>query len=92
MAELNQRVKNTLATVQPIAAQTLRSARGDTMRFTHEFSQRLQVLAAAHNLLTAHSWGRRTSSPSCRLRSARGWTTTAAEACRVSAPSASVMG
>jgi two-component sensor histidine kinase len=58
VAELNHRVKNTLATVQSVAAQTLRSSRGDTMRFTHEFGQRLQVLAAAHNLLTAHSWGR----------------------------------
>jgi two-component sensor histidine kinase len=58
VAELNHRVKNTLATVQSVAAQTLRSARGDTVRFTHEFGQRLQVLAAAHNLLTAHSWGR----------------------------------
>jgi two-component sensor histidine kinase len=57
VAELNHRVKNTLATVQSVAAQTLRSARGDTVRFTHEFGQRLQVLAAAHNLLTVHSWG-----------------------------------
>ncbi|MBV1800523.1 sensor histidine kinase [Siccirubricoccus sp. G192] len=57
IAELNHRVKNTLATVQSVAVQTLRSAEGDTARFTHDFGQRLQALAAAHNLLTAHSWG-----------------------------------
>jgi two-component sensor histidine kinase len=54
--ELNHRVKNTLATVQSLAAQTLRSAGGDTARFTHDFGQRLQALATAHDLLRAQSW------------------------------------
>jgi two-component sensor histidine kinase len=54
--ELNHRVKNTLATVQSLAAQTLRSAGGDTARFTHDFGQRLQALAVAHDLLRTQSW------------------------------------
>ena len=55
--ELHHRVKNTLATVQSIAAQTLRAAGGDLSRFTHAFGSRLQALSVAHNLLTRHSWG-----------------------------------
>jgi two-component sensor histidine kinase len=58
VAELNHRVKNTLATVQSVATQTLRQAGGDSSRFMHDFGQRLQALAAAHDLLTAHGWGR----------------------------------
>jgi two-component sensor histidine kinase len=58
VSELNHRVKNTLATVQSVAAQTLRSTGDDSSRFMHDFSQRLQALAAAHDLLTAHSWNR----------------------------------
>jgi two-component sensor histidine kinase len=54
--ELNHRVKNTLATVQSLAAQTLRSAGSDTARFTHDFGQRLQALAVAHDLLRTQSW------------------------------------
>lgn len=53
--ELNHRVKNTLATVQAIAHQTVRSARspGD---FAVSFTARLQALSRAHNLLTQSSW------------------------------------
>ncbi len=54
--ELNHRVKNTLATVQSIAAQTLRGAEGDPRRFGLDFVARLQALARAHDLLTAHAW------------------------------------
>ncbi|HKR88379.1 MAG TPA: HWE histidine kinase domain-containing protein [Phenylobacterium sp.] len=53
--ELNHRVKNTLATVQSIAAQTLRSA-PDLPRAREAFEARLLALAAAHDLLTAESW------------------------------------
>lgn len=53
--ELNHRVKNSLATVQAIAAQTLRSA--PSLPSARElFEDRLMALAAAHDLLTAESW------------------------------------
>jgi PAS domain S-box-containing protein len=53
--ELNHRVKNTLATVQAIAHQTVRSAKspGD---FAAGFTARLLALSKAHNLLTQSSW------------------------------------
>ncbi|CAN7192828.1 PAS domain S-box protein [Phenylobacterium sp. LjRoot225] len=53
--ELNHRVKNSLATVQSIAAQTLRSA-PDLTSARELFETRLVALAAAHDLLTAESW------------------------------------
>jgi two-component sensor histidine kinase len=53
--ELNHRVKNNLATVQSIAAQTLRSA-PDLPRARDAFEARLVALATAHDLLTAESW------------------------------------
>jgi PAS domain S-box-containing protein len=53
--ELNHRVKNTLATVQSLAAQTLRSA-PDLPAAREAFEARLVALAAAHDLLTAQSW------------------------------------
>jgi PAS domain S-box-containing protein len=49
--ELNHRVKNTLATVQAMASQSLRRAR-DPADFVASFSGRLQALAKAHSLLT----------------------------------------
>jgi two-component sensor histidine kinase len=48
VAELNHRVKNTLATVQSVAVQTLRGTGGDVARFAHDFGSRLQALAVAH--------------------------------------------
>ena len=51
--ELNHRVKNTLATVQSIAAQTMRSTPQD---FAKNFESRLMALSAAHNLLTRRRW------------------------------------
>ncbi|MFI4881372.1 MAG: PAS domain S-box protein, partial [Phycisphaerales bacterium JB064] len=55
MAELNHRVKNTLAVVQSIASQTLRRA-PDLETFRADFERRLSSIAKAHNLLTKTSW------------------------------------
>jgi two-component sensor histidine kinase len=53
--ELNHRVKNTLATVQSIAAQTLRNA--STPEEAREaLESRLMALARAHDVLTRESW------------------------------------
>jgi PAS domain S-box-containing protein len=53
--ELNHRVKNTLATVQSIAAQTLRGAR-DPGEVFERFEARLLGLSSAHNILTERNW------------------------------------
>ena len=53
--ELNHRVKNTLATVQSIAAQSLREA-GDVESVRANFENRLIALSQAHNLLTRDGW------------------------------------
>ncbi|MGH7100781.1 MAG: chemotaxis protein CheB [Acetobacteraceae bacterium] len=55
IAELNHRVKNVLATVQAIAAQTLRDARSIDHART-AFGARLVALGRAHDLLTRQSW------------------------------------
>lgn len=55
IAELSHRVKNTLATVQAIAGQTLRSAKSNS-EFMENFTGRLRALARAHSLLTNSSW------------------------------------
>jgi PAS domain S-box-containing protein len=53
--ELNHRVKNTLATVQSLAMQTLRSTeRSADARAL--FDSRLSALSRAHDLLTAENW------------------------------------
>jgi len=51
--ELNHRVKNTLATVQSIAMQTLR---GGDPAVRQVLEARLQALAAAHDVLTRMNW------------------------------------
>ncbi|GJD31181.1 hypothetical protein PMNALOAF_2434 [Methylobacterium adhaesivum] len=52
--ELNHRVKNTLATVQSIAAQTFR---GQTDVAAREvFDARMAALSTAHNVLVADNW------------------------------------
>ena len=57
VAELNHRVKNVLATVQAVVAQTLRSTgSADPARLAADLNGRLQALARAHDLLTAASW------------------------------------
>ena len=55
LRELNHRVKNTLATVQALASQTVRHAR-DPNEFLEAFSSRLQALGLAHGLLSDHEW------------------------------------
>jgi PAS domain S-box-containing protein len=52
--ELNHRVKNTLASVQSIALQTVRGA--DPATFEQAFMARIAALARAHDLLTSVSW------------------------------------
>ena len=53
--ELNHRVKNTLATVQSIAAQSLRHGT-DVGSVRDSFEARLIALSQAHNLLTRDNW------------------------------------
>ncbi len=54
-AELQHRVKNTLAVVQALASETGRSA--DTFDgFYADFRERLLALASAHNLLSSAGW------------------------------------
>jgi two-component sensor histidine kinase/PAS domain-containing protein len=53
--ELNHRVKNTLATVQSIASQTLRTATSEAA-FRDAFEARLVALSKTHNLLTDQNW------------------------------------
>jgi two-component sensor histidine kinase/CHASE1-domain containing sensor protein len=53
--ELNHRVKNTLATVQSIAAQSLRHGE-DVASVRESFEARLIALSQAHNLLTRDNW------------------------------------
>jgi PAS domain S-box-containing protein len=54
MAEVNHRSKNLLAVVQSIAHQT--SAKGSPRAFAHRFGERLQGLAASHDLLVGTAW------------------------------------
>jgi len=55
VAELNHRVKNTLAIVQSLAHQTFRGAGIEATART-AFDGRLAALATAHNLLTRERW------------------------------------
>jgi len=55
IGELNHRVKNTLATVQAIASQSLRRA-NSLDQFSQNFNGRLQSLSRAHSLLSATTW------------------------------------
>jgi PAS domain S-box-containing protein len=55
LRELNHRVKNTLASVQAIARQTLLSTKEPT-EFAARFSGRLQSMARVHALLTESTW------------------------------------
>ena len=55
LAELDHRVKNTLATVLSISAQTLRYA-GSVTEVGEAFEGRIQALAKAHDLLAAANW------------------------------------
>lgn len=53
--ELNHRVKNTLATVQSMAMQTLRNS-SDTVQARKQIEMRLIALSKAHNILTRENW------------------------------------
>jgi two-component sensor histidine kinase len=53
--ELNHRVKNTLATVQSLAAQTARAAPSPPL-FRERFEGRLAALSKAHDQLTMRHW------------------------------------
>ncbi|HLH97865.1 MAG TPA: response regulator [Xanthobacteraceae bacterium] len=55
LRELNHRVKNTLANVQAVAQQTMRSTK-DPEEFVRRFSGRIQSLARVHALLTETTW------------------------------------
>ncbi|MHA6720594.1 response regulator [Sphingomonas sp. RS6] len=55
IGELNHRVKNTLASVQAIAAQTLRHSSGPS-DFAPTFTGRIHSLARAHSLLSSTTW------------------------------------
>jgi len=55
IGELNHRVKNTLASVQAIANQTLRHT-DDASAFSETFSGRIQSLARAHGMLSEATW------------------------------------
>ncbi|WP_374571345.1 sensor histidine kinase [Phenylobacterium sp.] len=57
LRELDHRCKNTLASVQSIADQTLRMA-ASPAAFVEAFSGRLRALSDAHELLTREGWGR----------------------------------
>jgi two-component sensor histidine kinase len=55
LGELNHRVKNTLASVQAIAQQTLLTTE-DPTDFATRFAGRIQSLASAHSLLVDATW------------------------------------
>jgi two-component sensor histidine kinase len=55
IAELNHRVRNTLAIILAIAQQTIRGA-ADLESFSRIFSGRIQALAQAHTLLSEKDW------------------------------------
>ncbi len=57
LAELNHRVKNTLATVLSISAQTL-PLTGTSEEFQRAFEARLRGLSAVHDLLSRAQWTR----------------------------------
>lgn len=55
IGELNHRVKNTLASVQAIATQTLRRSSGPS-DFAPTFIGRIHALASAHSILSGSTW------------------------------------
>ncbi|UFN49746.1 GAF domain-containing protein [Roseomonas sp. OT10] len=55
MAELDHRVKNTLANIQALVRHT-RSGAGSLEGFVHDFDRRIRAMAVAHSLLTTSRW------------------------------------
>jgi len=56
MRELSHRSKNLLTVIQAIASQTVRSA-ASLADFQERFLQRLQGIAASHDVLVSQNWG-----------------------------------
>ncbi len=56
LAELNHRVKNTLAIVQSMAFQTARTAASTPAAMSDALEARLDALASAYSLLTQETW------------------------------------
>src|SRR3546814_11631994 len=56
LRELNQRVKNTLATVNSLAALS-REGATDVASYYTALNGRLRALSATHDLLTSSDWG-----------------------------------
>ncbi len=86
--ELNHRVKNTLATVQSMFVQTLRSSR-DPESIRQAFERRIVALSEAHNLLADSNW----SDVELRdliLRAVAPWIDNDAEQIRLSGPPVSL--
>ena len=86
LAELDHRVKNTLAIVQAIAAQTARRA-PNLGEFTASFNARLQSLARAHNLLVDTQWSGATLRALITNQIEIGTRRTTASACKARMPS-----
>ncbi len=55
VAELNHRVKNTLATIQALARYTHKSA-NSLKSYVTDFDRRIQAMATSHNLLSEAAW------------------------------------
>ncbi|MHB0705468.1 HWE histidine kinase domain-containing protein [Roseomonas mucosa] len=55
MAELDHRVKNTLANIQALVRHT-KSGAGNLEGFVHDFDRRIRAMAVAHSLLTSTRW------------------------------------
>lgn len=55
VGELNHRLKNSIATVQAVARQTLRNAK-DLDQFRSDFDARLKALSIAHEILSRSLW------------------------------------
>jgi len=55
LAELNHRVRNALAAVQAVAAQTVRAA-PDPRTFWEAFAGRLRAMARTHDMLAGRGW------------------------------------
>ncbi|SFK70800.1 ATP-binding protein [Caulobacter sp. UNC279MFTsu5.1] len=55
VGELNHRLKNSIATVQAVARQTLRNAK-DLDQFRSDFDARLKALSTAHEILSRSLW------------------------------------
>jgi two-component sensor histidine kinase len=55
LAELDHRVKNTLATVSAITSRT-QSASGSVADFVAALDGRIRLMAATHQLLSSHQW------------------------------------